>query len=238
MLPRQVSALRSGTVIPEYIWVWQNRNESGLAKIALPRKCVLVQSNYNFIYHGRFSLALLAQRFAEYVLLIDDDILPGKRWVENCLGQMQKNPGLYVGVGNRLRNPGSKADTKRPWFGWRAPNEKTEEVDYGGHAWFLKTEWLKYFWGETPISLENAEDIQLSFCLQKHGIKTYVPPHPQNMTEYWSNTIGWEYGKKPTASHKHPATNLTSEAWFAQRREIERECIKRGWQPMFTRGEM
>jgi hypothetical protein len=235
LLAKQVELLKKQSRRPDHIWVWQNKAPEKI-DIRTPKRCVHVQSNFNFLYHGRFALALLAQRHSEYVAIFDDDIMPGSRWLENCLTSMEEKPGLYVATGNRLL-PNEFEGQKRPWFGWRGPSDVIEEVDYGGHCWFLKSDWLRFFWGETPISLENAEDIQLSFALQKNaGIHTYTPPHPEGYPDLWSNTVGWKYGKSKVASHKKPPTGITKRDWFRQRRQIEQECIKRGWKPMYMRG--
>ncbi|MFA5252672.1 MAG: glycosyltransferase [Phycisphaerae bacterium] len=224
LLRAQVKALRVQTAKPAQLWIWQNQAPEDV-KVKVPIGCVFVKSNRNFYYHGRFALALLAQ--TEYVMVLDDDIIPGKKWIENCLNCMNEKPGLYVGVGRRM--PGRKGD--RQWFGWRNPNEAIEEVDYGGHCWFLKKDWLRIFWLEPPVNLTNAEDMQLSFALQRAGIKTYVPPHPEDK-DLWSNTIGWEHGKSKVASQKNPPTGIGKKEWFKERRAIRRECVNRGWELM------
>lgn len=234
LLERQVEALRAQTVPSRYIWIWQNRSPER-HKINAPKGCVLVQSNYNFLYHGRFTLPLLAQRFTEYVALFDDDVIPGRRWLENCVRSMEQRPGLYVGVGTRLKHP-DDPEQKRQWWGWRGPCDEIAEVDYGGHAWFFKTEWAGLMWAEPPVSLENAEDIQISYMFQKlAGLPTLAPPHLPDDESLWSNTVGWQYGRMSVASHRNPPTKIGKKAWFAQRREIEQECIRRGWQPMYMR---
>ena len=237
LLQAQIKALQRQTIPPRYIWVWQNKSPEK-HKIKVPAGCVLVKSNYNFLYHGRFSLALFAQKYTEFAMILDDDIIPGNRWIENCINSYKQQPGLYVATGNRLNSPFEKEGEKRQWFGWRGPNENITEIDYGGHIWFFKSTWIKHFWGEEPISLDNAEDIQLSFAFQKNGgIKTYTPPHPLNDKSLWGNTVDWKYGKTAVASQKNPPTGISRKDWFRQRREIEQECIKRGWKPMYMRGE-
>ena len=235
LLESQITALQNQTVPPRHIWIWQNKAPEKI-KIKRPPGTVLVKSNFNFLYHGRFALALLAQAYTEYVAIFDDDIIPGTQWLENCLICMEKQPGLYIGTGNRLL-PAESEGQKRKWFGWRDPHDEIEEVDYGGHCWFLKSEWLRYFWGEEQVCWDNAEDIQLSFALQKNGgIHTYAPPHPPDDMKMWSNIAGWKYGKTKVASHKSPPNDLTRREWFQQRRKVEQECIRRGWRPMYLRG--
>jgi GT2 family glycosyltransferase len=240
-LQKQITALRGQTIPPKYIWIWQNQAPEEV-KVKIPDDCVLIQSNQNFYYHGRFTLPLLAQGKTPYTMILDDDIIPGKCWIENCIKSMEERPGIYVGVGRvvpgKIKAPikvevsegEAPEQSNRQWYGWRAPNDKITEVDYGGHCWFFKTDWIRYFWFEKPAHLQNAEDMQFSFALQKHGgIKTYVPPHPMGNTDLWSNLVDWEYGKNEVASQINPPSGLKRKAWFKQRRRIRRKCIKSGW---------
>ena len=79
-----------------------------------------------------------------------------------------------------------------PRVGWDGNSNNITEVDFVGHAWFFKREWIKYFLREIPNIDENfllGEDIHFSYSLQKYAtnIKTYVPPHPANDTSLWGS---------------------------------------------------
>ena len=84
LLAKQVEILRGQSVPPDHIWIWQNKAPEEI-HLHVPRGLIHVQSNHNFLYHGRFAFALLAQRHSEYAAIFDDDIMPGRRWLENCL---------------------------------------------------------------------------------------------------------------------------------------------------------
>jgi len=234
--PFQLGAINNQTVQPRHIWTWQNRAPKKELHFLRPPKSVLVNSSFNFLFHGRFALGLLAQGRTEYLAFLDDDTIPGKRWFENCLACMKQRPGLMVGSGHCLLPP-DQDQKGRHWVGWRGPNEQITEVDYGGHAWFMRTEWLRLFWAFEPVTLENGEDIQMSAALQYlGGIPTYVPPHPLNNKDLWCNTIGWHFGRTKYAAHKNPAGGETVKEWRAFRRQIELELIEKGrWQPMYMR---
>ena len=82
-------------------------------------------------------------------------------------------------------------------YGWGNPNEETIQVDIVGHAWFFRREHLAIFWSEMPpqdASKIAGEDIHFSYMLQKFGLGTYVPPHPQDDLSLWGSLP--EYGKK------------------------------------------
>src|SRR6478735_7648953 len=50
------------------------------------------------------------------------------------------------------------------------------KVDFGGHIWAFKTEWIKYLWMQKQISYETAEDMQFSMMCKFHAnIDTYCP---------------------------------------------------------------
>lgn len=218
MLPEQVAALERQTVPVDDIFVWQNPAPGVQSEWDFPDRAVVVRSNFNFKYHGRFALALLAR--TEYVCLLDDDILPGSRWIENCLATMAKKPGILGGVGIQLLGR-----DYRPFLrvGWPEPNEHIEEVDLVGHAWFLRREWLHYLWMEDPLSWASGEDIALAYLAQKYGrIPSLIPPHPVDQPELWSNTAGADPGSDEFASWR-TATHATT------RDECVRRALAGGW---------
>lgn len=196
MLPQQVAALRKQTVPVDELFVWQNPASGDAQDWNFPESAVVVRSNFNFKYHGRFALALLAR--TDHVCLLDDDIVPGSRWLENCVETMGRTPGILGGVGLQLLG-GDYRPFQR--FGWPEPNERVAEVDLVGHAWFLRREWLRYLWMEDPLSWESGEDIALAYLAQKYGgIRSFVPPHPLDQPEMWSNTAGPDPGSDEVAS--------------------------------------
>ena len=49
-----------------------------------------------------------------------------------------------------------------------------------------------------------GEDIGFSYILQKHGINTYVPPHPVNNKDLWGSDhdLALQYGNENIATYK------------------------------------
>ena len=115
----------------------------------------------------------------EFICVFDDDTIPGKNWIKNCLQTLEKQNGLLGARGVRFA---SKKYIVGEEFGWSNPSNEIEQVDIVGHSWFFKREWLSYFWREIPNFNELSfvgEDIHFSYVLQKYlGLNTYVPPHP------------------------------------------------------------
>ena len=222
ILEEQIEAIRNQSVKVKDIWVWINRSEATFSEEWLAELGVkYFQSNFNWKFYGRFAAAMLAD--TEFVAMFDDDTIPGKEWLSNCVQTMNETPGILGGVGCIL--PGERY-TGHHRVGWSNPNEETTEVDLVGHAWFFKSEWLKYLWMEKPYTWENGEDIQFSYTAQKYGgIKTYVAPHPKDKPELYSSLKGMEYGVDEVATSR--ARN--HDVFYAQRDACVRNAIKNGW---------
>jgi len=221
-LADQVRALRTQTVPPEEIWVWTNQSSEKLVDMSSQVDRVIV-SNANWSFWGRFALANLVR--TGYVAFFDDDILPQPKWLENCLQTIEKGyDGILGGSGVILPTEGGySSKNKVGWNGAHLPN--AEEVDLVGHAWFFQKKYMNYMWREEPRFWENGEDIHLSYMALKHGgIKTWVPPHPENDKSMWScrPDFGKTVGRQKTATfktsgHKQVRTDIvnqfTDEGW-------------------------
>lgn len=182
-LAEQIKALRAQTIAPDEIWVWSNRSEDDLLDISALADRVVV-ANTNFLFWGRFALASLVR--TEYVAFFDDDILPQPRWFENCLNTIENgHDGILGGSGVLLpADGGYSSKNKAGWNG--AQNSDVTEVDLVGHAWFMRKAYVRYMWIEEPEFWDNGEDIHLSYMALKHGgIKTLVPPHPEDDQSLW-----------------------------------------------------
>ncbi|CAM3649100.1 glycosyltransferase family 2 protein [Rheinheimera salexigens] len=183
-LAEQITALRNQTIPPDEIWVWSNRSEEELLDVSELADRVIV-ANSNFLFWGRFALASLVR--TEYVAFFDDDILPQPGWFENCLNTIANgDDGILGGSGVLLPAEGGYASkNKAGWNGLQSTS--VTEVDLVGHAWFMRKSYVRYMWIEEPTEWNNGEDIHLSYMALKHGgIKTLVPPHPENNLSIWS----------------------------------------------------
>ncbi len=199
-LNKQVVALQNQSHVPSEIMLWYNHPEDGDVNYDIMEKIPSAISNVNLGVWARFAYAFNAK--SEYVCIFDDDMVPGKQWLENCINTIKTVNGLLgtVGLLYVKPNPPNNSSYYEPYqrFGW-IPGGQTNipiQVDLVGHAWFFKREWLSYFWRELPNPKYNicGEDINFSYMLQKYAdIKTFVPPHPSNNKEMWGNIIGSEY---------------------------------------------
>ena len=204
-LEKQLRAIHSQTIRPTEIILIKNPADGvRMPDISdeLLKNVTIVEINRNIGVWGRFAIGLMAK--TTYVNIIDDDTIPGCKWLENCIDSMNTREGIYSTIGIKFPNPnyGFYLDNR---IGWDRPNSQIEQVDMGCHSWFFKREWLSFFWEFIPDyneNLRNGEDMHLSFVGQKHGIPTLIPPHPPGQYDMFGSipSSAWEYGGDANAT--------------------------------------
>jgi len=179
----QLNAIKKQTVSPLEILVWENGNET--VPPELRDGLIIARANHNFGVWARFAYALNAS--GDFIFVLDDDTIPGKRWVENCLQTIKETPGLLGARGVIFDNKYSYSMNQD--VGIYMPNEETTQVDIVGHSWFFKKEWLYKFWSYADKKFENelaGEDIHFAYVMQKSlGLPTLVPRHPIQDMNLW-----------------------------------------------------
>lgn len=131
--------------------------------------------NENKGVFGRFES--VRQVNTQYTYIIDDDIIPGPKFLENVqeacsrlnaiispngriISKYTNRINSYIGDGDEFQHSFAAIDT---------------EVDFGNNSWFFKTEWTRFFLSIPPYSRNNGEDIHLSaICKLLGNIPTYV----------------------------------------------------------------
>jgi hypothetical protein len=227
-LEPQIDAIKKQTVgiKSEDIHIWFN-NPGDWSKQIMPKdKNINVYNcNHNTKFWGRFTIPLLCK--TEYIALFDDDIIPGVKWLQNCLDNIKKRDGIIGGSGVITNGKTYIPNNK---IGWNGAHLNTpSDVDLVGHAWFFKQEYSKFMWLEEPPSWDNGEDMLFSYIAQKHGIPTYVPQHPENNKELWSNcqekanTNGRDWGMDSNAH------SLVAKNHLSLRDEIVIKLKNKGW---------
>jgi hypothetical protein len=204
-LPLQLQAIENQTIKPHEILIWVNASEEYKKtdkKIFNNYKTVI--SNYNFGVWPRFYHAM--NTTGDYVCLFDDDTIPGKKWFENCMTEMNKQEGLYGTRGLVFSNYNYDYSED---IGWHSGNETTRQVDIVGHAWFFPKKFASAFCRETetPSSSLCGEDIHFSYSIQKYmNGKTFVPPHPVTDLEMWGSIpkYGMHWGCDKNAISTNP----------------------------------
>lgn len=196
-LKEQIEAIKNQTIYPKEILYWQNNYDT--VRIIyrddiINSNCIAARCNSNLGVWARFAFALNVR--TNWVCILDDDTIPGARWLENCISTYKDYPGLLGTIGLIFPTNAEYRNAQR--IGWDNPNNSTVEVDIVGHCWFCHRDSLSIFWREMPPlnqSLSAGEDIHFSHMLQKYSnLKTYVPPHPSDQKEMWGSLKGWAYG--------------------------------------------
>lgn len=193
-LEEQVDAILSQSVPPSEVILWYNQPANGFFR--RKRKHFLefkrsehvrqIICNYNFGIIPRFALAACLE--SEYVCIFDDDTIPGRKWFENCLEYVDKEKCLLGTIGLKYISLEKKSvQIEKPRMGWEGRNETLEFVDTVGHSWFFRREWAKYFWLEEPLLRTFGEDIHFCAMLQRRGIKSGCPPHPDSDISLWGS---------------------------------------------------
>lgn len=242
-LEEQLDALNNQTVKPSEILFWYNNpGDNYEINYEIGTKIPGVYCNYNFGVWGRFAFALMAK--SEYVCIFDDDTIPGKKWIENCLNTIKTHNGLLGTVGVVYLNPlppeHSSYYEHYIRFGWpeQCNNEKVVEVDLVGHSWFFKKEWLSYMWKEIPDPKYNTcgEDMHFSYMLQKYaGIKTYTPPHPISDKEMWGSIKGATYGGDSVSLWESNQQGLDGTPFKQLMNEYFHNQRMKGWKLLYER---
>lgn len=206
-LPLQLEALQKQSLRPKEILLFQD-GISGSYSINFKKEILEKFDNVkiapqNMGVWERFAYAKDNVK-SKYVCVFDDDTIPGTRWLENCHYHMMQEEGVYGTVGILLEKPELYPYDGFFRVGWHRPNTKVAQVDFVGHSWFFKKEYLDYMFDNTEkyqTYKYAAEDMCLSFKCKEHGIKTFVPPHPYWDLEQWGSKprYGIQYGNASTA---------------------------------------
>lgn len=238
-LEEQIQSLINQTYPIQEIWLYQYEQHLNIKPYLEKYSQYSIKyfySDLNFKFFGRYSLIKFVK--TEYTFMLDDDVIPGNRWIENAIRASLAHNAI-VGVTGRIISPNAltepsssqlkknlmvaDADLKRSQIPF-CPQDT--EVDHLCNCYFFKTIWLDYFWGIKPFTWENGDDIHLSAsCQILGGIKTVVPI--QDRPELCGNL-------KPNYGFDSHASFIYQKHFFALRYHIVRYLIvEHKWQPLF-----
>lgn len=173
----QLAALRAQTVQPATYYLYQNGGHLDLDSFCNDNGIILVKSEHDFKYFGRFTVPLVIPE--EFCLVLDDNVIPGNRWLETCFDRYDAY-GCAVGMEGRI----VRKDGTPTFAGWVDMTEMHPIpcrdglgafVDFILHGYFFRTEWIHHFWAKKPVSLDFGEDFHFSSALSLAGIRSYCP---------------------------------------------------------------
>lgn len=234
----QLLSLLNQTLLPKEIWVNQYENHIDLIDTINTCKQYFpniqhIKSSKNLKYFGRFSLAINVS--TTYVFMIDDDVIPGCKWLESAFEKCNFHnaiiacTGRIIPKGNYLPEQTGELDRKKYFIGdmtylFKNYCEGDTQVDYGCNSYFFKTEWLKHYWETWPATFLSGEDIHLSATAMVNGrIKTYVIEQKDSDT---CGNLKKAYGSDSVASwRQNDFTKIREEV-------LKYHVLKNNWQPL------
>ncbi|KAH9318332.1 hypothetical protein KI387_020101, partial [Taxus chinensis] len=205
----QLEALLRQTLPFHSVWVMAlgSPNEASLRAIVDSynnSRIFFVASTFDFKYFGRFQLALQAEG-ADYVYIVDDDMIPGRRVLEifaHAAGTDKYRNSVLGSIGRIL--PFRQKDFSFPSYrkfgakeaGIYLPDpaydiiaDRVFQVDFLSSAWFLSTQLVKTLFIENPFTFATGEDLHLSYQVQKYrGGGSFVLPIEPNDKETWADS--------------------------------------------------
>ncbi len=238
-LEEQLVSIINQSVVPKELWIIHYEDHIEIANIidkyknALPYINVL-RSEKNLKYFGRFSLAINCT--TKFVWLIDDDIIPGRKWLENCTQKCEELNSIIACTGRIIPKNNFQPEkfSLRGSFkhyvgvpkGVKTVNycEKDTRVDYGCNSYFFQREWLSAYWSVWPATFQTGEDIHLSAaCKELLGVNTVVL---EQTDEDNNGNLYTPYGSDEVATWKQG--NFLSEREKVFRYHI----LEKGWKPI------
>lgn len=229
-----ISALEKQTIPPDKIVLWINSDENNITKVAqlqdiieieteslLNGKIDIIKCNTNRGVYDRFSAGLLYDY--DRILILDDDTIPGSKWVENCYNTIEQvGDESIIGYRGIKLHPETLYDIEA----YEKGNETIKEVSLVGHSWFVKKKHIIELFKDEPINKFNGEDSHLAACNQlAYGTKCYVPKQLLSERDTWGSLMQEQLGAQPGRL----STSLGANKHFIQRQEVNKYWIIRGW---------
>tara|TARA_Y100000816_G_scaffold134770_1_gene95235 strand:- start:132 stop:839 length:708 start_codon:yes stop_codon:yes gene_type:complete len=154
----------------DYLIVFQNENHIDISNIKSKYNFIHINSDYNTKFFGRF--AYLFTFPIDLCIVLDDDIMPAPLCFKNYISQCISKNAIIGGNGRFGQlSPYKKQLTQPSDVGLR----KGLKVDFVGHLWCFKKEWLYYMFGTKPYTYDTGEDMHFCFSAKINGnIESYV----------------------------------------------------------------
>jgi len=200
-LEKQLQQINNQTIKPDYIVVFQNENHIDISDLKEKYKFIHIKSDYNTKYFGRFASCFTFP--VDICMVLDDDIIPGHNCLKNYMEQCIELNSIIGGNGRIGMNNKNKHNLKHPPdVGIR--NTSTL-VDFVGHLWCFKKEWLHYMFTIKPFTYDTGEDMHLCFSSKVLGnINSYTAKQcsPNDMCDISNNNLATDqYSSYKVTNH-------------------------------------
>lgn len=170
-IEKQLEILSNQSKKPDYLVVFQNENHVDITKLKEKYNFIHIKSDYNTKFFGRFASCFTFP--VDVCIVMDDDIIPGKNFVENYVNQCIELNAIIGGNGRFGYFNKNKYKLSQPKETGIRKNYKL--VDFVGHIWCFKKEWLHYMFSNSPYTYDTGEDMHLCYSAKVLGnIKSYT----------------------------------------------------------------
>ena len=218
-LPSQIECIKNQSVTSDIFLIWRN-----LQKYNLDFSAIVYNNespHFNSLY-GRFYNSLHIQ--TPYIFICDDDLLPGRKYLERCIEFSKRNNnkvvissfGVIFSQNLKGYKPSYRADQN-------VFLSQPTQVNMGGQGWFMKTELLFHFLHRPPLELNTGEDLHFSFCLYNNNIPIYVLDKDRKDKETWQDITLGTRGSDNKAQHK------VNDEHFPLRDSLVKKYVELGW---------
>lgn len=173
-LEKQLIQIQNQTLKPDYVVVFQNENHIDITPLKKKYNFIHIKSDYNTKYFGRFAACFSFP--VDLCIILDDDIIPGINCFKSYTDECIRLNGIIGGNGRiafENKNPGLKR------IGDSGLLNESVLVDFVGHMWCFKKDWLYYMFGIKPVTYDTGEDMHLCFSSKILGnISSYIGKRP------------------------------------------------------------
>tara|TARA_Y100000768_G_scaffold47219_1_gene30829 strand:+ start:257 stop:976 length:720 start_codon:yes stop_codon:yes gene_type:complete len=198
-LEKQLIQIKNQTIKPDYIVVFQNENHVDISELKEKYNFIHMKSDYNTKFFGRFAACFTFP--VDICIVFDDDIIPGNNCINNYINQCIETNGIIGGNGRMHFDSIIPRNLHPPDIGTRKNNTL---VDFVGHLWCFKKEWLYYMFSIPPYTYDTGEDMHLCFSSKLlGGINSYTAKqiNKEDMCDIYYNKL---------ASDEHSSFKKTS----------------------------
>jgi hypothetical protein len=215
-LEQQLTQIYNQTLKPDYIVVFQNENHVDITPLKEKYNFIHIKSDYNTKYFGRFAACFTFP--VDICMILDDDIIPGNNCLKNYMEQCIELNAIIGGNG-RIGINNKNSLTRSPDTGIR---NNYKLMDFVGHLWCFKKEWLYYMFSIQPFTYDTGEDMHLCFSSKILGnIKSYVGK--QNKIEDSCDITNNKLASDEHSSFKITKNNVRSnvEKYFIEKYNLQ-----------------
>ena len=171
-LPEQLSKLENQSIEPHQIIISHTKNDR-TSEFNFGDYQV-IEFKYDVGFRSKFVTASAVHHASDFVVIFDDDNMPGRKALENFYDSYKMKPGLYGSLGCDFTE-----DYYEHSAGRGVQNESIKKVSFVGQTLFFPVDYLEYYFSQLcPLSIKSGEDdIWFSYLCAQRGINRYVPPH-------------------------------------------------------------